>query len=247
MNGKWSTILAGGVIAALIVGAGALGAVLARPTPLQAAQAGGGVVRQITVVGTGEVRVTPDQATIQLGVQTDAATPGEALAENSQKMAALIDQLKKLGIAEADIQTSNFSVSPRYNDDGQTVNGYQVHNSVSVIIRDVSKSGEILDQVVGAGANSVYGISFGVTDPKAVQATARDSAIADARTRAVAMARTAGGSVGAVLSISETIGMPQPMFAREGMGMAADAAGAAPIQAGEQLITAQVQVTFELR
>ena len=246
MNSKWSTLLAGGVIAALIVGAGALGAVLARPTPLQAAQAGGGVVRQITVVGTGEAKVTPDQATIQLGVQTDAATPGEALANNSTKMAALIDQLKKLGIAAADIQTSNFSVSPRYAEDGQSVNGYQVNNSVSVVIRDVTKAGSILDQVVSAGANSIYGISFGVTDPKSVQATARDAAIAEARTRAQAMAKTAGGSVGAILTISETIGVSQPLMKYGGADMA-QAGSAAPIQAGEQLISAQVQITFELR
>ena len=246
MNSKWTTILAGAVIAALIVGAGALGAVLARPTITQAAQTNREVVRQITVIGTGEAKATPDQATIQLGVQSEAPTAREALDANSTKMNALIEQLKQLGIAEKDIQTSNFSVSQAYSKEGTPTAGYQVNNSVAVVIRDVTRAGEMLDKVVSAGANSIYGISFGVADPKALQGTARDAAIADAKTRAEAMAKTAGGTVGRVLMISEAIGMPQPMFERGGDAMAATG-GAAPIQAGEQTISAQVQVTFELR
>ena len=246
MNGKIGTLIAGGVIAALIVGAAALGATLARPTPTQAAQAGGGVVRQITVVGTGETKAPPDRATIQLGVQSEAQTAQDALTDNSGKMTALINKLKELGVDPKDIQTSNFSVSPTYSSNGRTVTGYQVTNTVSVVIRDVAKAGDMLDKVVSAGANTIYGIAFSINDPKALQEAARNQAIADARTRAQAMAQAAGGTVGQVLTISETIGMPPPIMGR-GAAMAEAAGGAAPIETGEQTVTAQVQITFELR
>jgi uncharacterized protein YggE len=247
MNNKFSTVIAGAVIAALIVAAASLGAVLARPTPIAAAQ-GGGVVRQITVVGSGEAKAAPDRATIQLGVMSEAATVQEALKDNNAKMATLIDQLKQLGVAERDIQTSNFNINATYGENGRTVTGYQVSNTVAVTIRKLSEAGSMLDKVVSAGANQVYGIGFGIEDPKQLQEQARNAAIADAQTRAQAIARAANSTVGQVISISETIGQPpMPLFDR---GMAAEAqaaAGGPPIQAGEQVVTAQVQITYELR
>jgi uncharacterized protein YggE len=247
MNSKWSSVLIGGVVAAMIVAAGAIGAIFARPGVTQAAQTvGGSVVRQITVIGTGEVKGAPDQATVQLGVQSQAQTSSAALADNNTKMEALIAKLKELGIADKDIQTSNFSISPTYGDDGQTVTGYQVNNSASVTIRDIASTGTLLDSVVEAGSNSIYGISFGIGDSKALQGEARNAAIADAKVQAEAMAKAAGGSVGQILSITESIGSaPQPMFLRA-EAMMADAK-AVPIAQGEQAVSAQVQITYELR
>ena len=248
MNNKFSAIVVGGVIAALVVGAATLGAVLARPTTIQAAQAGGGVVRQVTVVGTGEAKAAPDQATVQLGVQTEAQSSREALDENSTRMTALIDQLKQLGIEAKDIQTSNFNISPTYSQNGRTVTGYQVTNMVSVTIRNIDQAGELLDQVVSAGANTIYGIGFGIGDPQALRTTARDAAIANARAQAEAMALAVGGSVGQVLIVSETINTPPPIpLARESVAMDQAAGAAPPIETGEQTITAQVQITYELR
>ena len=153
MNSKWSSVFIGGVVAAMIVAAGALGAFFARPGVTQAAQTNGGtIVRQITVIGNGEVKGAPDQATVQLGVQSQAQTSTAALADNSTKMEALLAKLKELGVAEKDIQTSNFSISPTYGDDGQTVTGYQVNNSASVTIRNIASTGALLDSVVAAGS-----------------------------------------------------------------------------------------------
>ena len=247
MNNRWSTIITAGLIAALLVGAAALGGVLARPTAIQAAQAGGGVVRQITVVGTGETKAAPDQATVQIGVQSQAATSREALTDNTTKMEALIARIKELGVDAKDIQTSGFGVSPTYSDNGQTITGYQVNNTVSVTIRAIDQAGELLDQVVSAGANTVYGISFGIGDPKALESTARDAAIADAQIRAEAMAKAAGGAVGQVLSISETIGSAQPLIMRGAANEMAQADSKVPVETGEQTISAQVQITFELQ
>ena len=247
MSGKWSGALVGGVVAVLIVAAGALGAFFARPAVTSAAQTvGGSVVRQITVIGTGEVKGTPDQATIQLGVQSQAQTSSAALADNNTKMEALLAKLKELGVADKDIQTSNFSISPTYGDDGQTVTGYQVNNSASVVIRNIATTGELLDSVVAAGSNSIYGISFGIGDTKMLQGQARNAAITDAKAQAQAMAQAAGGSVGQILSISETIGsVPQP-FMVQSEAMMADAK-AVPDAQGEQAVSAQVQVTYDLR
>ncbi len=247
MNSKWSSVLIGGVVAAMIIAAGALGAFFARPGVTQAAQTvGGSVVRQITVIGTGEAKGTPDQATVQLGVQSQAPTSSAALADNNTKMEALIAKLKELGIADKDIQTSNFSISPTYGNDGQAVTGYQVNNSASVTIRNIATTGTLLDSVVAAGSNSIYGISFGIGDPKSLQGEARNAAITNAKAQAEAMAQAAGGSVGQILSITESIGsVPQPMM-MQSEAMMADAK-AVPISQGEQSVSAQVQITYELR
>ncbi|MCU0492646.1 MAG: SIMPL domain-containing protein [Chloroflexaceae bacterium] len=238
-------VLAGALAIALLALAGAFGFLFSRP-----AQAQGGTFvtpRSITVVGNGDVKVQPDTAHVQIGVETSAATTTEALAQNNSQTEAIIAKLKELGIAEKDIQTSNFSINAQYNQDGREVTGYSVNNMVSVTIRDLAQAGALLDQVVQTGANRVYGISFSVNDPTALQSQARDKAMAEARARAEGLAKGANGSVGQVLTISEQIGavqIPLPMMRAE---MAQAAGSPVPVQAGEQTITAQVQVTFELR
>lgn len=241
MNNRFVSLLAAVALVALLLGVGALLATLFRP---QTAIAQNNVpVRQITVVGHGEARGAPDTANVQIGVQTQGDTARAALTANNTQMQALIAKLKELGVADKDLQTSNVSISPRYDNDGRSVTGYQVSNMVSVTIRNIAQTGDLLDQVVDAGANSLYGVNFMIDDSKALEQTARDAAIAEARTRAEAMAKAGGGSIGQIISITENIGStPIPMMAR-----AADSAAGMPIQTGEQSINADVQVTFELR
>lgn len=240
-------VLAGALLIAVLALAGLVGLFVVRPAQAQSSGVTG--MRQVTVVGNGESRVAPDIATVQIGVETAAPTTQEALAQNSSQANAIIEQIKQLGVAEADIQTSGFNISSNYDTDGRTISGYTVSNMVSVTIRDLAQAGALLDQVVQAGANRIYGVSFGLSDPKAAQIQARDAAMADARARAEQLARAGGASIGQVLVISENIGsapvMPLPMMAdarmEQGVG------SAAPVQAGEQIISGQVQVTFELR
>ncbi|WP_129629508.1 SIMPL domain-containing protein [Candidatus Oscillochloris fontis] len=237
------------VIAALLLAVFALGAagvaLLMRPSTAQA-QSGVTGMRQITVIGTGDVRITPDTATVQIGVETNAATTQEALAQNTAQANAIIEQIKALGVAEKDIQTSGFNIYPTYNNDGRQVTGYTVSNQVSVVIRNLADAGSLLDKVVQAGANRIYGISFSVAETNTVLAQARDNAIVDAKARAEQMAIQAGASIGQVLVITEIIGaspvVPMPMMDR-----VVGAGNAVPVQAGEQSYTAQVQVTYELR
>lgn len=211
--------------------------------PALAQQVGGGnTPRQVTVVGNGEVLGTPDTATVQVGVETQSATSQEALAQNNSQVQALIAKLKELGIDEKDIQTSNFSVSPTYNETGREITGYRVANSVSVTIRELAKAGALLDEVVKLGANSIYGISFSVADTTALTAQARDKALAEAKVKAEQLARASGATLGQVLAISENVGAAAPVMYRQ----AADAASNVPVQAGQQSISLQIQVTYEL-
>jgi len=210
--------------------------------------------RTITVVGQGKATGTPDQARINIGVETQAASAQEAMNANRDKMNALLAKLKSLGIADKDMQTSNFSIYteqrpqslPVETKGGEGEIVYHVSNQVNIKVREVSKLGDILDQAVSAGANSVYGVYFEVSDTKDLEAQAREKAIADAKSRAEALAKLAGVSVGDVLVISEVItGGPGPIYYDvakvQGLG------GGTSIQPGEYEFSLSVQVTYSIK
>ncbi|WP_298404218.1 SIMPL domain-containing protein [uncultured Chloroflexus sp.] len=238
-----------------ILGLTALIAVLAltavslfRPAPTVTAQPGVSNMPQIVVIGTGEIKVEPDIATITIGVETKAPTTQEALAQNSAQAQAMIDQIKQLGVDAKDIQTSGISIYPNYDEKGETIVSYTVNNMVTVTIRNLAQASDLIDRVVQVGANRLYGISFGVSDMEAVLAQAREAAVVNARARAEQMARAAGTSLGRVLFITENFGaspIPVPMMA-DAYGAPA-ARSAPPVQPGQQTYSATVQITFELR
>lgn len=238
----------GGALLAVVVAAGAFaGGALMRPAAAQAQTAAAPTLRQVTVVGSGEFRVAPDMATVQIGVETTAPTTKEALAKNTAQAQTVIDAIKQLGVADKDIQTSGFNIYATYDNEGRSITGYTVSNTVAVTIRNLARAGELLDQVVETGANRVYGISFGVSDPKAAQAQARAAAVADARAKADQLAKSSGTTLGPVLVITENLGaavpVPMPMMA----DARAEAGAPVPVQAGEQTVTAQIQITYELK
>ena len=247
MQRVWITI---GVVAAVLllaVLAGLIGVLYARPATAQTSVGVPGM-RQVTVVGHGEVKGKPDTATVQLGVDTEAASAKEALAQNTTQAQAILAKLKDLGIAEKDIQTSNFSIYPTYGTDGRQITGYHVNNSVTVKIRELDKAGTLLDQVVQVGANSVTGISFSVDDPQALLNQARTQAMQDAKARASQLAQAGSATVGEVLVITENIGSKPPVPVMLERAAAADTAGqAVPVQPGEQSFSVDVQVTFGLQ
>jgi len=200
----------------------------------------------ITMTGHGEIKAAPDTATINAGVTSSAATAAAALSANSARMTELFDALKKLGVPERDIRTAGFSVSPQYtngdNNNPRRLTGYMVNNEVNVRLEDVTRTGAVLDTLVGAGANQMNGIGFDIADPAPALEKARIQAIADARTRAQTYAQAAGVALGPVVSISEGGGesAPRPMF--RVMAMAAPT----PIAPGEQSVTADVTVVWEI-
>ena len=134
----------------------------------------------ISVTGEGQVEAAPDMATVAVGVQTDADTAAAAMAENSAKLAAVIERLKAAGIEPRDIQTSGLSLAPRY-DYGQQdgtpprLVGYSASNMVTVRVRALDTVGGVLDGVVADGANTLNGLSFGLADDRPLMVFYRSS------------------------------------------------------------------------
>jgi uncharacterized protein YggE len=206
-------------------------------------------VPALTVAGVGEAAKTPDLAEIEAGVTTQAATAAEALTTNNATMQALLSHLETLQLDKKDIQTTAFNLFPAYastqnNNSSPTITGYNIENRVHIKIRDLTRLGEILDSLVGKGANVVHSIQFGFADPQALQDQARTAAIADAKRKATLYAEAAGVGLGKVIAIQEeSSGMPSPRMPMAKM-MAAESA--VPIAAGESALSVRVTVSFAL-
>ncbi|MBK4215203.1 SIMPL domain-containing protein [Paracoccus caeni] len=210
--------------------------------------AGRGGMTSLTVTGEGEARIAPDMASIQLGVTTQAEGAAEAMSQNSTRQSAVIEALGNAGIEDKDIQTSGLNLSPVMDyGDGRapTVTGYQASNMVSIRVREVEKLGEVLDAIVGAGANEINGINFMREDGSDAEDDARRAAVEDARHKAEVLAEAAGLSLGPILLLRDTPSPegPQPMMMR---AQAAADAGGVPIAAGELSMTAQVEMEFAM-
>lgn len=200
----------------------------------------------LTAEGTGLVTTTPDIVIVTIGVTTRGESPTAALAENNAEMRSVIEAVTAAGIEDRDITTSGFSISPIYadrrtidDDDLQPITGFSVSNQVTVRIRDIAASGDILDQVVAAGANQINSIRFSVAETEALRDEAVAMAIADARRKAELMAEAAGVELVRILSVSSYGGgLPQPELSL--------ARNSVPIVAGEQAITANATIVFEI-
>ncbi len=201
----------------------------------------------ITVTGEGTVQVTPDMATISLGVTTDGASAAEAMAANSKALQAVIDRLKSAGIEDRDLQTSNLSLNPNWvgYEAGQTpkIAGYVASNMLSVRVRALDTLGTVLDASITDGANTLNGITFDLAAPRPAQDEARKAAVADAKARAELLTTAAGVKLGKITAISESAGYgaPMPMFRDE-----AKAAAPVPVASGQIGMTASVTVTYEI-
>lgn len=208
-----------------------------------------GARRTITVTGQGEAAAAPDMAVLSIGVRTEGATAAAALRENSASMTATIAKLKDLGVEDRDIQTSGLSINPRYDYERNRSNppliGYTASNSLTVKLRNLNSAGEVIDQAVSSGANSLGGISFTFADPKPLQDDARKDAVARARAKAELLTDAAGVRLGTVLTIHDgytAAPSPRPVMAR----MEAMSDSSVPLQAGESVITASVTIIYEI-
>jgi uncharacterized protein len=208
--------------------------------------------RLISLTGHGEVRAVPDMAVINMGVVSSAETARAALDANTKAMTDLMANLKAANIDDKDIATSNFSVNPRldYGQNGGQVPklvGYDVNNTVTVIIHKIDGLGALLDKAVSSGSNQINGISFSVSNPDAAMDEARKLAVKDATHKAQIYAGAASINLGNIMSVSESSGMaePQVMFSRA-KAMAADSAPV-PIAQGSQVISVDVNVSWEIK
>jgi uncharacterized protein YggE len=200
----------------------------------------------ISVTGEATVSVAPDLAQIDGGVTSEAKTAREASDANNAAMGRVLLALKGAGIEEKDFQTSRLSLQPQSapNRTGPSaIVGYRASNRVTIRLRDVTKVANVIDTLVGAGANDIGGINFMVSAASKLLDEAREQAIADARRKAEIYAKAAGVTLGAALSISEE-GAPGPMPYRK---MAAGMAASAPVAQGEETLRVTVSVSWAIK
>lgn len=202
----------------------------------------------ITVDGQGKVTAAPNIASVQVGLLSEGSDVATTQEENSAKMNALLAELRKLGIADADMQTANYSIFPKYDYiEGKTVlSGYQVSQNVTVKVRDISKLSDVFGAAGRLGANQVSGPTFTIEDEEALRAEARSKAIEAAAAKLVGLTKQLGVHPVRFISFSESSGGQPPVFAEmRALGMGGG--GAPEIQPGELEVEVNVSLTFEVR
>lgn len=203
----------------------------------------------LNLSATGEVRIAPDQATINFGVATEAATAQEAMQANARRMTQVMEALRRAGIAERDIQTTGLNLSAQYHyqeNQPPRIRGYEATNRVTVLVRDLSRTGATADAVVNAGVNQIDGISFGLSDPRAAEDQARRLAVQALQAKAALYAEALGRPLGSIRNLTESGGyVPQPrpemMYARM-----ASADASTPVAAGELTVRIDITGVFDL-
>lgn len=199
----------------------------------------------ITTQGTGIITGTPDTVTVVLGVQTQAAQAALAMDENAELANTLIRTIKDQGVDDRDITTTNLSVQPNYQPAG-TIDGYTVTNQVQATLRDIARSGDLIDAAAGAAGDAirVQQLTFSIDDASDLRARARAEAVAEAQAQARQIADAAGTQLGEVQSIIEdpdTGATPFP----QARAMT-DRAAPTPIEPGSQELSVSVSVTYKI-
>jgi hypothetical protein len=218
------------------------------PAGAQAQQPAAPPQARIVVIGTGKVGAAPDYAEVDAGVTTKATTAKDATDVNAKTMSAIMAALHDGSIEQKDIQTARFSLQPVYAppqpNSAPRLTGFSVSNELNVTIRQIGRVGDILDRLIAAGVTDIGSVQFEHSDPSKLLDQAREAAIADAKRRAEVYARAAGVNLGGVAWITEDSGYapPIPMAAMRAAGGMAGT----PIAIGEDNLTAQVTVGFDL-
>lgn len=234
----------------LLAGCGAP-AVVGTPQLSVAAGSGGSEMGYtINVNGSGVASAAPDIVDIRLGVETIDSDAGEAIASSTERMNAVLEAIEALGVEAQDIQTVNYNmwVEQVYDREGTPTDElrYHVVNELSVRLRDISQTGQLLEDALEAGANTVQGIAFGIEDTASLMQEAREEAIANARTKAEALAQGLGVSVGKVHQVMEYSSMPQPAPMPRMVYDSMGGGGEVPISGGTLNIQVEVQVVFDI-
>ncbi|MDO8601703.1 MAG: SIMPL domain-containing protein [bacterium] len=209
--------------------------------------------RTITVSAEGKASIAPDIATLVFSVVSQGATAEAVQKANTDKINLAIDYLKKQNVAAKDIQTSNYSLYPRYKYEEKTgessIFGYELTQTVTVKVRDLEKAGAIVGGLAGAGVNQISSFSYSVEDPEAPRNDARAEAFSTAFQKAKTMADQVGVRIARVVTFSEsTGGYPGPFYYDRAVMMESKGGGNAPsFEPGEEEIVVNVSVTYEIR
>lgn len=202
----------------------------------------------VTAHGQGITQGPPDLLTLSIGVATEASTAAAALRDNSTQANALVAQLHQDGVAASDLQTSGLSIQATYTGSSPVITGYSVNNTVTARIHDITKAGALIDDAARAAGNAirVNSVSFSIQNDASLSAQARADAVHQARARALAMASGAGMKIGPLCSLTDDSStQPQPQFFSAGGSSAS--LSAPPIEAGSQLISADVTAVYQIR
>lgn len=223
----------------------ALASVTSTPNAITA-QAPSATPPQIVATGTGEASISPDRATVFVGVQTRANTVGPAAAENARRQRAILDTLKALGLGSDQLSTLNYSVIPEMQyspNQPPRVTGYVVRNTVRASLRRIDEVGKVIDAALAKGANEISSLQFSSSKADSVRRVAMAEAVTSARADAEAIARAAGGSLGQLLEAT-TSAFPRPIQ-EIALGKAQMAVAApTPIEPGEQTISVTVSARW---
>jgi uncharacterized protein len=197
--------------------------------------------KTVTVTGTGTADAVPDQASFSFTVQTKATTADAALSRNATVARAVISAVEDAGVPEADIQTSQVSLDPVTSNDGTSIVAFTASDTISVAKLAIAKAGTVVDAAVGAGATNVYGPSLSLSSQDAIYAKALTAAVAQAKTKAQALADAAGLTLGGVVTMVEGGGVAVPLPYAQGAAKVVT-----PIEPGTQSVQATVTITFAL-
>ncbi|WP_174300462.1 SIMPL domain-containing protein [Caulobacter sp. S45] len=196
----------------------------------------------------GEVRVRPDLAVIDFGVQAEGTTAAAAFAEARRRMTAMVSTLRGQGVADEDVQTAQLNLQAQYADaEGRgprRLTGYEASNTVSVRLHDLARVGAVVDALVSSGANTVNGISFQLADAEAAGDEARRRAVKALQAKAELYAQATGYRLQRLVSLSDGggyAGSPRIVFAKRAMAQATT-----PIAAGELTVSASLSAQYEL-
>ncbi|HST48542.1 SIMPL domain-containing protein [Jatrophihabitans sp.] len=217
-------------------------------SPLAAAPAATVDGHTLSTRGVGRATGTPDTLTVLIGVSTQATSARSALDANNSKANALLELLRRNGVANKDLRTSQLSINPTYNDKSTAITGYQVDNTVQATLHDLGKAGALLDAAVGSVGNAVriQQISFSIGDDTALRAQARAQAVAQARAQASQLAQAAGVSLGSIRSLTELVDAGSPIAYDMGKMAAGASAASVPVQPGQQEITVAVDLVYDI-
>lgn len=243
MTRAWMALAVSVAVAATV-------ATVAAQTPAPPAPREAAAAETVSVSGVGRTTLAPDRASFTIGVQSMATTVPAAVQDNNARVAAIVAAMRKLGAADREIRTSQISIHPQQDHQpnrAPRIVGYHVSNNVTVTRSDPAEVGRYLQAAVDAGANTVSGVTFTVSDPARGRDAALQAAFADARGKAEVLARAAGRTIGRALAITEgtAVTPPHPAFVR---AQAAEAMKMdVPVEPGAEELTFSVSVVFELR
>ncbi|HEX5825811.1 MAG TPA: SIMPL domain-containing protein [Candidatus Limnocylindrales bacterium] len=238
--------LGAGALGALIVAVAALTVHVGPTTAAAPITAADPATHTIAVSASGKVTVVPDVARVTLGVSITKPTVKAARAAAATAMTKIIAAVKAQGVADADMQTVGLSLYPQYANGSSTrIAGYSISEQLQITIRDLDKTGDVVDVATAKGATDVNGISFELADPAKAMNDARASAVAAARVSAQAMASAGNVTLGSVVSISDT-NPATPIYYGATRGAALDALVPTPVKPGTQDVSVLLTVVFEI-